>query len=100
MKYREIKPNGFLSNFVQCFWEYENTKGAIEHTILPDGYFDLIVEFENGILTTVKLTGVWTKPVNVTIPKATKIVAVRFKLLAAEYLFQQEIKSILDTTKG
>lgn len=100
MKYREIKPNGFLSNFVQCFWEYENSDRETEHTILPDGYFDLIVEFENEILTTVKLTGVWTKPINVTIPKATKIVAIRFKLLATEYLFQQEIRSILDTTKS
>jgi AraC-like DNA-binding protein len=99
MKYREIKPHGFLTNFVQCFWEYENSDKKTEHTILPDGYFDLIAEFENEILTTVKLTGVWTKPINVTIPKATKIIAVRFKLLATEYLFQQEIKSILDTTK-
>jgi AraC-like DNA-binding protein len=100
MKYREIKPQGFLCNFVQCFWEYGNSDKETEHTILPDGYFDLIVEFENEILTTVKLTGVWTKPINVTIPKTTRIVALRFKLLAAEYLFQQEIKSILDTTKS
>ncbi|MCU0354890.1 MAG: AraC family transcriptional regulator [Cytophagales bacterium] len=100
MKYRQIKPNGFLSNFVQCFWEYENADTATEHTILPDGYFDLIAAFEAGILTTVKLTGVWTKPKNVVIPRDTKIFAIRFKLLATEYLFQQEIKSILDTTQN
>jgi AraC-like DNA-binding protein len=99
MKYREIKPFGFLSNFVQCFWEYENTETEIEHTILPDGYFDLIAEFKDKKLITLKLTGVWTKPVNVTIPKSIKIFAIRFKLLATEYLFQQEIKSILNTTK-
>ncbi|CEN33740.1 conserved hypothetical protein [Capnocytophaga canimorsus] len=46
MKYREIKPNGFLNNFVQCFWYYETTNTALQHTILPDGYFDLIAEFE------------------------------------------------------
>lgn len=100
MKYREIRPNGFLGNFVQCFWEYSNSYKQTEHTILPDGYFDLIIEFENEILTTVKLTGVWTKPINVTIPKGTRIVAVRFKLLATEYLFQQEIKSVLNTAKS
>jgi AraC-like DNA-binding protein len=99
MRYRELNPTGFLGNFVQCFWEYENTETTIEHTILPDGYFDLIAEFENEILTTVKLTGVWTKPVKVTIPKSIKLFAIRFKLLATEYLFQQEIKSILDTSK-
>lgn len=99
MRYREIKPVGFLTHFVQCFWEYENTETDIEHTILPDGYFDLIAEFENGIFKSLKITGVWTKPTNVMIPKSTKMFAIRFKLLATEYLFQQEIKSILDTTK-
>ncbi len=100
MKYREIKPTGFLGNFVQCFWEYENADNEIEYTILPDGYFDLIAEFENEILISLKLTGVWTKPVNVKIPKSIKIFAIRFKLIATEYLFQQEIKSILDTAKS
>jgi AraC-like DNA-binding protein len=99
MRYRELQANGFLSNFIQCFWEYETTNTAIEHTILPDGYFDLIAEYENKKLSNVKLTGVWTKPITVTVPPSTRILAIRFKLIAAEYLFKQEIKSILDTTK-
>lgn len=99
MKYREIKPDGFLNNFIQCFWEYETIDYEQNHTILPDGYFDLIAIFENNVLKTIMLTGVWTKPVNVSILKSTKYFAIRFKLLAVEYLFQQEIKSILDTTK-
>lgn len=100
MNYREIKPDGFLKNFVQCFWYYETTDEEIQHTILPDGYFDLIAEFENEVLTTVKLTGVWTKPKDVNILKNTKFFAIRFKLLATEYLFQKEIRSILDTTQN
>ncbi len=92
----EIKPSGFLSNFVQCFWEYQNAVTEIEHTILPDGYFYLIARFENEILTIVKITGVWTKPKNITFSKNTKIFAICFKLLAAEYLFHQEIKSIFN----
>ncbi len=99
MKYREIKSTGFLVNFVQCFWEYENSETDIEHTILPDGYFDLIAEYKNKTLISLKLTGVWTKPINVKIHKSIKIFAIRFKLLATEYLFQQEIKSILNATK-
>ncbi|MFJ1378302.1 DUF6597 domain-containing transcriptional factor [Capnocytophaga canimorsus] len=97
MKYREIKPNGFLNNFVQCFWYYETTNTALQHTILPDGYFDLIAEFENETLTTVKLTGIWIKPKDIQISKNTKFFAIRFKLLAIEYIFQKEIKSILDS---
>jgi AraC-like DNA-binding protein len=99
MIYRELKANEFLSNFIQCFWEYENTGAEIEHTILPDGYFDLIAEYENGILTKVKLTGVWTTSIKVTIPTSAKMFAIRFKLIAAEYLFKQEIKSLLDSSK-
>ena len=96
MRYREIEPNGFLNNFVKCFWYYETTDTEIQHTILPDGYFDLIAEFENETLTTVKLTGIWTKPKDIQIPNNTKFFAIRFKLIAIEYIFQKEIKSILD----
>lgn len=98
MKYNEIKSDGYLSNFIKCFWEYENTE-KIEHCILPDGYFDLIAEYENESLTTIKLTGVWTKPTNLSPSPSTKIFAIRFKLIAAEYLFRQELRSILDKTQ-
>ncbi len=97
MQYREIKAEGFLSNFIQCFWTYQTTNEPIKHTILPDGYFDLIAEFEDDIMTIVKLTGIWTTPKHLDIPPNKTYIAIRFKLLAAEYLFQREIKSILDT---
>ena len=54
MKYREIKPIGFLTNFIQSFWEYETFSTEFEHTIIPDGYFDLIVEFENNSFKQIK----------------------------------------------
>ncbi|SUJ18078.1 Adenosine deaminase [Sphingobacterium spiritivorum] len=97
MKYREIKPNGFLSNFVKCYWYYGTKDKEVLHTILPDGYFDLIAEFENEILTKVKLTGIWTKPKHIQISENTTFFAIRFKLPAIEYLFRKELKSILDT---
>jgi len=56
MKYREIKPNGFLTNFLHSFWEYETDETDYEHTIIPDGYFDLIAEFENDKLKLVKFS--------------------------------------------
>ncbi len=100
MEYKEIKPTGFLQNFIQCFWFYKTTDRAIQHTILPDGHFDLIAEFEDDILTIVKLTGIWTNPKHLDIPKNKTYIAIRFKLLAAEYLFDREIKSILDTSQS
>ncbi len=99
MNYREVKPNGFLSNFVQCFWEYKTVDTDKNYIILPDGYFDLIAIFEDGLLKIVVLTGVWTKPIKVLVPRSAQYIGIRFKLLAVEYLFRQEIKSILDTSK-
>jgi AraC-like DNA-binding protein len=96
MKYIEIEPSGFLNNFVKCFWYYETKNTEVQHTILPDGYFDLIAEFENETLTTLKLTGIWTKPKDIQISKNTVFFAIRFKLLAIEYIFKKELKSILD----
>ncbi len=65
---------------------------------MPDGYFDLIAEFEDAKLGLVQLTGIWTTPKHIDIPKNKTYIAIRFKLLAAEYLFQRELKSILDTS--
>lgn len=99
MKYRELEVEGFLKNFIHSFWEYETGDEAVEHTIIPDGYFDLIAEFECDTLQRIKLTGVWAKPVHVVICASTTLFAIRFKLLAAEYLFQREMKSILNSTQ-
>lgn len=99
MTYREQPPSGSLLNFIACFWEYRTGALPLEHTIIPDGYFDLIVEFADGQLQLVKLTGVWTEPVDVSIPPSTTLFGIRFKLLATEYLFHEEIKSILNTSK-
>ncbi len=100
MNYQEIKPTGFLKNFIQCFWFYKTTNKPIQHTILPDGYFDLIIEFEDNVLTRVQLTGIWTSPKHIDIPKNKTYIAIRFKLLSAEYLFGRELKSILDTSQN
>lgn len=95
--YKENKIDGFLSNFIQCIWEYDNRKKEVDYTILPDGHFDLIFEFKNNELANVSLTGVWTKPIKVHIDRDTKLIGIRFKLIAAEYIFKQSIKNILNT---
>jgi AraC-like DNA-binding protein len=99
MEYKEIKIEGFLSNYIQCFWEYDNRIKDIDYTILPDGCFDLIFKIRNNKLSNISLTGVWTKPISVHIEKNTKLIGVRLKLIAAEYIFQQSIKSILNTNE-
>ena len=71
------------------------TKGSLHnHEILPDGFFDLIFEIKSGQLTKVSLTGVWTKQIQISIPKNTRLIGVRFKLISAEYIFKQSIKEL------
>ncbi|WP_321308084.1 helix-turn-helix domain-containing protein [Marinifilum fragile] len=98
MEYRENKIDGFLSNFIRCFWEFETPTKDVNYTILPDGHFDLIFEIRKNELSNISLTGVWTKPINVQIDKDTKLIGIRFKLIAAEYIFKQSMKNILNTT--
>ena len=87
MNYQEIPASHQLSAFVKCFWEFENKEDHTEYNILPDGCFDLVVELKNGKFDHARLTGVWTKPKTVTIAKGSRLMGVRFKPLASEYIF-------------
>jgi AraC-like DNA-binding protein len=97
MKYRDIKIDGFLSNFINRFWEYDNSQNEVEFTILPDGYFDLIFEIQNNEILNISLTGIWTKQINVKIQEHTKLIGIQFKLIASEYIFQESIKLFINS---
>jgi len=99
VQYQEYQPAGFLHHFVHCFWQYENLGRENSHTILPDGFFELIIESQAGELKNISLTGIWTKPINVTVPEKTSLFAIRFKLPAAEYLFQKKIDNLLNDSE-
>ena len=98
MKYRENKIDGFLSHFIKCFWELDKPGKDVDYTILPDGHFDLILEIRHRELSNIFLTGVWTKPIHVHIDKDVQLIGIRFKLIAAEYIFKQSIKNMLNST--
>lgn len=92
MPYQEIKTeNPNLLNFIKCFW-YSATTKNVEHTILPNGYIDLIISPNNT-----KITGIWTKPINVQYEENTFVFGVRFKLLIAEIFTDIDFKSILNS---
>ncbi|HHC79045.1 MAG TPA: AraC family transcriptional regulator [Flavobacteriia bacterium] len=95
MIYNEIEPPTQLHSFVQSFWHFENTSSrALHYSILPDGCFDLLV-FQDG---NTKLTGIWNKKIDISVPKETKIFAIRFKPLAVEYLLESSIKRLLNSS--
>lgn len=97
MNYKEQHASGILNDFVKYFWTYKHEKDDIEYTILPDACFDLVIDFGDNAFQNIYLTGIWTKPIKVTVTKGTTLFAIRFKIVAAEYLFKRELKSILNT---
>ncbi len=98
MLYKEILPSETLQNFIKCFWIFQDTEKDVVNTILPDGYFDLILKIEDNKLVDLFLTGVWTKPKDVITKKGIKLIGIRCKLISAEFLFKQEINNILDSS--
>lgn len=87
-----------IHDYVKCYWQFDNsTNKEFEFTILPDGCFDLIISLDNHSVQSISLTGLWTKQIDVLIAPNTFLFAVRFKLLAAEYLLQLTISKLLNT---
>ncbi|WP_299363172.1 helix-turn-helix domain-containing protein [Winogradskyella sp.] len=97
MNYKEKYTEGFISNFIKSFWEFETSDMAYHYEILPDGFFDLIFEIKKEQITRISLTGVWTKQIQTSIPENTKLIGIRFKLISAEYIFRQSIKEFKNT---
>jgi AraC-like DNA-binding protein len=98
MAYSEIKTEGFLSNFIKCFWTSQTFEETVENTILPDGYFDLILKLKYKKIDKITLTGLFTQAIEVKTEKNVKLFSIRFKPLAAEYLFAESIQSLLNSS--
>ncbi len=97
MIYKEFQPDKLLTDFVKNYWWFDNsTTEHYDFTILPDGCFDLIVSFNNYQQEEVSLTGLWTKQVEVSIEPNIQLFGIRFKLLAVEYILQQNISTFCD----
>lgn len=98
MIYQEFQPDSLLKDFIKCYWKFENsTDQKLTFTILPDGYFDLIIALDNHTSKKISLTGIWTKQIDVSTPANLHFFAIRFKPIAAEYILQLNISSLLDT---
>ncbi len=98
--YEEIDTDKSLVDFVKRFWKFSNPTTITQHyTILPDGYFDLIITIKSNKLDNITLFGLWTKEVEVVVPADTIIIGICFKPLAAEYILQQTIADTLNNFK-
>ena len=71
----------------------------ISYTILPDGYFDLVVKIKNNTIDSISLFGICTKELEVVIPAYTTVFGICFKPLATEYILKQNIAETLNSNK-
>lgn len=100
MIYSQEQAHQNLRDYIRCYWKIENKSEDSQHyTILPDGFFDLLICFHNDKLEGVFLTGLWDHKTNVDISPETKIYGVQFRLLAIENIIQESITSLLNNVK-
>ncbi len=97
VEYQQIKPDGALSHFVESFWLLRNRSASDKPlVILPDGRIDLIFSQSASQLVHITLLGIETHPDKALLPAQTQLLVISFKLLAAEYIFQKPIASLLN----
>ena len=100
MNYQEINPDNLLIEFIRRFWRFDNlTSETLNYTILPNGYFDLIIRITANRVNSITLFGLWTKELEVIVPADTIIIGICFKPLAAEYFLQETIADTLNSFK-
>ncbi|MBO3696834.1 DUF6597 domain-containing transcriptional factor [Roseivirga sp. E12] len=101
MIYFQQQAHHNLRDYVRCYWKLENkNEDAHSYTIFPDGFFDLLICYQNDRLEGVLLSGLWDQKTNVVIPPETTIYGVQFRLLAAESVVQEDINLLLNDIKS
>lgn len=98
--YKEIKPAKHLEDFVHSFWTHRNLSGiSQEMTISPDSFFKIIFLVHKSKIVNYFMTGIWTENKNFTMPPNTTSFGCRLRILAPEYLIDEEISPILNSLK-
>lgn len=92
--YKELTPHKLLSDFVKRFWTVSNpTADNKYYTILPDGYFDIILSITDDKLNKLSLTGIYTTEFEAIISPQTTFFGISFLPFSAEYILGQSLKS-------
>ncbi|KMQ68810.1 transcriptional regulator [Chryseobacterium sp. FH2] len=100
LHYKFVKPDKSLVDFVEDLWFFQNQSDSNKEAIaLPDGRIDLILSQSPSEPFKISLLGIATQPDEAIIAPKSLMFAVGFKPLAAEYIFEHSIASMLDTGK-
>jgi AraC-like DNA-binding protein len=100
MTYYQQASDVISKQYIRCFWWLDNDSSKnLEYTIFPDGFFDLIVRYDNYEYENTVLTGTYTKEIEVVIPPNHQLFGIQFKLPAVEYIFGESIAPLLNSEK-
>jgi len=100
MIYCQQQAHQNLRDYVRCYWKIENrSKDFKSYTILPDGFFDLLICYQEDDRAGVFLTGLWNHKTHVVISPETTIYGVQFRLLAIETIINESITALLNNMK-
>ena len=98
--YKELKPSKHLQDFIHSFWTHKNPDDEPqEMTISPDSFFKIIFFVQDDRIIHYFMTGIWTEQKDFIIPPRTSSFGCRLKILAPEYLIDEEISSLLNSFK-
>jgi AraC-like DNA-binding protein len=101
LKYKFVKPDKSLDDFVESFWVLQNLSDSDKELIvLPDGRIDLIFTQSETEDFQTTLLGIGTQPENAILKSKTIMFAISFKLLATEYLFQNSVSNLVDKAQN
>lgn len=100
LKYKRIKPDRSLADFVESFWLLQNQSDSdIEVVVLPDGRIDLFFTQSATEPFHVILLGIETQHGQATVTPKRQTFAISFRPLATEYVFQNTVANLLDNVK-
>ena len=100
IKYRRMKPDQDISEFVESFWVLENLSDEEkELVVIPDGRVDVFFSSSASDGFQARLMGLEVHPAKRILKAKTKFFAISFNLLAVEYLLKVRISGYLDSAK-
>mgnify|MGYP000185692848 CR=1 FL=1 len=99
-KYSQIQPCKELQDFIDSFWEFNNsTNKTLKKPIVPDSFFKIVFFVKDKKVVSYFITGLFTEKKEVNIPPNVTVYGCRLKILAPEFLVKMEVASLLQGMK-
>ncbi|MCG8701155.1 MAG: helix-turn-helix domain-containing protein [Bacteroidales bacterium] len=101
LTYKENTPHPSLNDYIKSYWQFTiRTNSPASFDILPDGYFDLMVIVRNNDIKSVKITGIWSKSVQIEYVNDTDVIGIRFKPSALDNLLKCNLNKLLNSSES